>query len=559
MDNDLVQRARWGDLAGQNWAGLVRLSFEVDEGPGTGESDATGTTEAKAAFRPMTGRDIRSRDEQEKDNRSFVESRGGRYVFTYEEPDTSAWKRKRVRLPNGEIGYRVIRPVFEGALEDLKRGTAPNGERLDGLIVYDIDRLTRDNRHLEDAIEVVENFKRPIIDITGTLDLLTDNGRTVARIVTATANKQSADTARRVTRKHRALQQAGIPTGGVRPFGWKEDKRTLNPEEAEWLRKIVHWLLEGKPISAIIRKLNDAGVTTSTGRKWSHPGLKAVVRNPRLCGYRSRQVIDIDPVTGTENKRVEIVLDAEGKPVIGQWESVVSVEEWEAVTEMLGPNPEPGLGHNTRKYLLRGTLRCDRDGCGAPLRVRKAEKSRNKPEGYFYYTCPSSGSVPSGCGGTKIGGPETDKAVSMMVIAKHQEETAKRQAEPEPMTWDKEEELTRVNEDIGDLKQARKARIITAETYFTQLAELEAEKRRLRNERNRILRSKHTAERAPVDLAKTWNDLLLSEQRAYVEDLLLAVLVAPAVGRGRPVRERLTPMWRPKGEQAEASSQDGSE
>ncbi|MFJ8110670.1 recombinase family protein [Streptomyces sp. NPDC096132] len=64
----------------------------------------------------------------------------------------------------------MIRPVFEGALDDLKRGTAPDGQRLDGLIVYDIDRLTRDNRHLEDAIEVVENFHRPIIDITGTLE-----------------------------------------------------------------------------------------------------------------------------------------------------------------------------------------------------------------------------------------------------------------------------------------------------------------------------------------------------------------------------------------------------
>jgi DNA invertase Pin-like site-specific DNA recombinase len=43
-------------------------------------------------------------------------------------------------------------------LDDLKRGVTPNGERVDGLIVYDIDRLTRDNRHLEDAIEVVQNF-----------------------------------------------------------------------------------------------------------------------------------------------------------------------------------------------------------------------------------------------------------------------------------------------------------------------------------------------------------------------------------------------------------------
>ncbi|WP_432141330.1 recombinase family protein [Streptomyces sp. bgisy084] len=554
MDNELVERARWGDLKGQNWAGLVRLSFETDEGPATTGNDATENTEAKPAFRPMTGRDIKSRDEQEKDNRSFAESRGGRYVYTYEEPDTSAWKRKRVRLPNGEIGYRVVRPIFEGALEDLKRGVAPNGERLDGLIVYDIDRLTRDNRHLEDAIEVVQNFGRPIIDITGSLDLLTDNGRTVARIVTATNNKQSADTARRVARKHRALQQAGIPTGGTRPFGWQEDKRTLDPREGKWRRQIILWVLAGKPISAMIHELKTDSVSTVSGAEWSREAIKAIVRSPRNCGYRSRQVIDIDPVTGMQNTRVEIVLDDEGKPVKGLWEPLCSVEEWEAATELLGSNPAPGSGHNTRKYLLRGTLRCDRDGCSTPLRVMKAEKSRNKPEGYFYYVCPSSGSVPAGCGGTKIAGPETDKAVSMMVIAKHQEEAAKRKGASQPVRWDKADQLSRVLEDIDDLKSARRARTITAETYFAELAGYEAEKRGLVAERNKFQRQEAAAKSTPVDLAVEWDGLVLSEKRGYIADMLLAVLVSRAVGRGRPVRDRLTPVWRSKGEQAQESS-----
>ncbi|MGW4672292.1 recombinase family protein [Streptomyces sp. NPDC004324] len=184
--------------------------------------------EAGTRWRPATGRDIKSRDEQEMDARRFVESRKNSYVHTYEEPDTSAWKRRRVRQPDGTVAYRVIRLVFEGALEDLKRGKTPDDQPLDGLIVYDIDRLTRDNRHLEDAIEVVENFRRPI---TGTLDLLTDNGRTVARLLVAVANKSSADTARRVCRKHHAMQQAGIPAGSTRPFGHNADKRTLDPEE----------------------------------------------------------------------------------------------------------------------------------------------------------------------------------------------------------------------------------------------------------------------------------------------------------------------------------------
>ncbi|WP_274914702.1 hypothetical protein [Streptomyces sp. WZ-12] len=82
MDNEPVQMARWGDLKGQNWAGLVRLSLEVDEESTATENDATDNAKAKPTFCPMTGRDIKGRDEQEKGNCSFVESRGGRYVCT---------------------------------------------------------------------------------------------------------------------------------------------------------------------------------------------------------------------------------------------------------------------------------------------------------------------------------------------------------------------------------------------------------------------------------------------------------------------------------------------
>jgi site-specific DNA recombinase len=219
MANDLVKRAQYRDLTGMNFAGLVRLSLELDseeEGAAVGSGVASG---AKAA--PRTARDINNRETQEEDCRELIESFGGTYVYTYPEPDTSAWKRRRVRLPDGTVGYRVIRPVYKGALDDLRRHRAPNGERLDGMVVYDTDRLTRDNRDLEDAIDVVVQHQRPILDCSGTLDLLTDNGRTVARIVVATKSGQSADTARRVSRKHRRTQQEGIPTSPRRPFGWR--------------------------------------------------------------------------------------------------------------------------------------------------------------------------------------------------------------------------------------------------------------------------------------------------------------------------------------------------
>ncbi len=545
MTDDLVQRAHWGDLEGQNWAGLVRLSLEAEDELATA---TRGTVPGPSAgngkkWRPATGRDIKSRDEQEKDARRFVESRGGRYVHTYEEPDTSAWKRKRVRHPDGTVAYRVIRPVFEGALEDLKRGTAPDGERLDGLIVYDIDRLTRDNRHLEDAIEVVENFRRPIIDITGTLDLLTDNGRTVARLLVTVANKSSADTARRVRRKHHALQQAGIPTGSSRPFGYKDDKRTLEPKEAAAIRKAVERVLTGASPRTIAADWNKQGITTTRGNTWSKETVKQVLRNPRICGYRSRKVREFNPEAGTESVRVEPVLDDDGEPVKGQWDAIIAVTDWEAVTEAIGRNPEPGDSYNARKYLGSGVLRCDKDGCGGRLRAQKAPASRKKPEGFFYYTCPDKRSG-YGCGGVRISGPDTDQALKMLVIAKYEEEAQEREATAVPEQWEGEEALARIREDIEDWTERRERRLVSKERFFAFLAKAEATERRLVNERNEWRRRALRAKGKPVDLRRVWNDLDFVEKRAYVEKTLLTVLVSPAVRPGGPVWDRLTPIYR---------------
>ncbi|MFD8813978.1 hypothetical protein ACFV23_21395 [Streptomyces sp. NPDC059627] len=155
-----------------------------------------------------------------------------------------------------------------------------------------------------------------------------------------------------------------------------------------------------------------------------------VLRNPRMRGIRSRKTHTLDPDTGTENERWEVVCGDDGEPVRGQWERIISVEQWEALLEVIGENMQPGNGHNSRKYLLTGTLRCDKDECGAAHRATKAPKSANKPAGFFYYMCP-------------------DKAVTELVIAKYEEEAAARQAEAAPREWDGEERLARVSEDIG--------------------------------------------------------------------------------------------------------------
>ncbi|MFC6021883.1 recombinase family protein [Plantactinospora solaniradicis] len=529
---ELVERAHWGDLAGMNFGGLVRLSYET-------EADS----EERKGY--MTGRDIKGREEQEKDCGTYVSSRKGNYVFTYEEPNTTAYKRRRIVLPDGRSVYRVVRPVFEGALNDLKKGVAPNGQRIDGLIVYDIDRLTRDNRHLEDCIEVVQHFGRPIIDITGTLDLLTDNGRTVARIVVATNNKQSADTARRVRRKHVAMQQAGIPAGGRRPFGWNKDKRTLNVAEAEVVKAGVLRLLKGVPVGGVLAEWRDKGIVTPTGRPWVRATLVGMLRNPRLCGYRARLVHGVSETTGKNYRDWEIVRDPAGKPVIGQWKPILEVAEWEAVAAVVGEHANHAHDFNTRKYLLTSVLRCAKPDCGQPLKASKVPAKQAKNEGDFHYICRLK--KEGGCGGMSVFGPKTDEWITEAVIAKYVSEARRRRANVRSKAWPRETELREVRASIADLTAAWRARPqkISNARYFALLPELEREEKDLASGREQWLSRQFGSVSKPPRLQADWPGLTLAEKRTYIKEALVCVLVHPAKqGHRSWDPDRLEPVWR---------------
>ncbi|MFF0628027.1 recombinase family protein [Streptomyces sp. NPDC004296] len=61
----------------------------------------------------------------------------------------------QVTKPDGTIDWVVLRPEFRQLLADLALGV------IDGVIFYDLDRLVRQPRDLEDLIDIVEYVKRP--------------------------------------------------------------------------------------------------------------------------------------------------------------------------------------------------------------------------------------------------------------------------------------------------------------------------------------------------------------------------------------------------------------
>jgi site-specific DNA recombinase len=320
---------------------------------------------------------------QEADCRQLADRCGWKVAEVYVENDTSAYRRRTVVRPDGTTGLRVVRPEYRRLLHDVSAG------RLDGLIAYDLDRVARDPRDLEDLIDIVEARSLPTASVTGSLDLSTDGGVFMARMMVNVANKSSRDTARRVRRKLEENAHEGRHHGGSRPYGWSDDRRTLHEEEAAFVRHAAAMLLGGNSMKAVVRALNEAGSRNSLGGLWRDVTLRNTLLRARNAGLRSHhgQLLD---------------------GVVGAWEPILDRDSWEQVRLVLtDPSRRTNPGATGRTHLLSGIARCG--VCGGPLRAAKGKPYKGVAA--TIYRC-----FPTGC--VSRGQEPLDALVRALVCAR---------------------------------------------------------------------------------------------------------------------------------------------
>jgi DNA invertase Pin-like site-specific DNA recombinase len=134
-----------------------------------------------------------------------------------------------VACDNSVSAYKanIARPEFERMLADLDAGL------VDGIVAYDLDRFARQPVDLERAIKLYDRRPGVFATVQGDIDLGSADGRTMARVLIAFANKSSMDMSRRITRKKRQLAEQGMyGGGGKRGYGYEEDRVTIEVEMA---------------------------------------------------------------------------------------------------------------------------------------------------------------------------------------------------------------------------------------------------------------------------------------------------------------------------------------
>jgi site-specific DNA recombinase len=290
------------------------------------------------------------------------------------ENDTSAFKRKKILLPDGRRELRTVRPGFRQTLAMLADG------RADGLIAYDLDRAVRDPRDLEDLIDVVESRvpRIPVESVTGSLRLANDAEVTMARVMVAVANKSSRDTARRVSRARQRQAEEGQWGGGKRPFGFEPDGVTVNPVEAAEIRRAADAILAGVSLRQVTASLRERKVPTVKGAKWSTVTVRDMLLRPRnaaLMVYRA------NGGRGPRAGRLYTDGDITGK---APWDEIIPEEAWRAVRSILtDPARRIGPG-NTPRWLGSRIYRCGVCGDGATLVTSGSTSNGHR---YFRYTC----------------------------------------------------------------------------------------------------------------------------------------------------------------------------
>ncbi|UZR30748.1 recombinase family protein [Methylococcus mesophilus] len=158
----------------------------------------------------------------------------------------------------GYSGGNTERPGLKRLLSDIEAG------RIDIVVVYKIDRLTRSLADFSRMVEVFERQGVSFVSVTQQFNTTTSMGRLMLNVLLSFAQFEREVTGERIRDKIAAAKRKGLWMGGVPPLGYDVRDRQLvvNENEAAIVRRIFKDMLSVGSTTRIAAALNAEGITT---------------------------------------------------------------------------------------------------------------------------------------------------------------------------------------------------------------------------------------------------------------------------------------------------------
>jgi len=247
----------------------------------------------------------------------------------------------------GFSGATLARPALQRLLADIAAG------RVDTVVVYKIDRLTRSLADFAKIVEILDTRGASFVSVTQQFNTTTSMGRLTLNVLLSFAQFEREVIGERIRDKIAASKRKGMWMGGVPPFGYRAQDRKLViiDSEAELVRSIFHRYTELGSVRLLKQELEVRGVIT---RAWTSASGRRVGGKPFSRGalylmLRNRIYLG------------EIV--HKGQSHRGEHPPIIDQPLWEAVqAQLAGHTTQRNPGTRTRQPSLLAGMLFDRDG-----------------------------------------------------------------------------------------------------------------------------------------------------------------------------------------------------
>lgn len=220
------------------------------------------------------------------------------------------WELLPDRYDDGGIsGGHLDRPALQRLMQ------AVDEKRVDQIVVYKIDRLTRSLADFAKLVDRLDAAETSFVSVTQSFNTATSMGRLTLNMLLSFAQFEREVTAERIRDKIAASKRKGMWMGGCVPMGYQPDGRTLKIDEteAETIRTLFGLYLKlgtlrdvkerAEELDLKSRSRQRAGGRMSGGTHFDRGHLQHILSNPIYAGrirhkkkvYEGQHPAIIDP------------------------------------------------------------------------------------------------------------------------------------------------------------------------------------------------------------------------------------------------------------------------
>ena len=302
----------------------------------------------------------------------------------------------------GFTGANTNRPEFQKMMTDIKGG------RIEKVIVWKLDRISRSLLDFAKIIEVFNTYNVSFDSVVDNFDTATPMGRAMLSIVMVFAQLERETIQLRILANYHQRAEKGFYLGGPAVFGlekipitvggYRTSTYKLDAKQGETLLYMFNaYANSDMSLRKLAHELNQKGVLPNSGTSWEAQKLSRLMHSPTYVQsdadvyqfYKAKGAIMLSPAEDfngnglylygkrpTNERKYTNVKDH--NVVVALHEGVVDSKTWLRVQYRLEENISFGTNHSGKTTWLSGLTKCGH--CGYAM-------SGNRINGKVYFRC----------------------------------------------------------------------------------------------------------------------------------------------------------------------------